>query len=364
MPREKILFLIGSPNQTTQMHKISLHLKEFDCFFSQIFDDDPVVQWGVKRGWLEHTVLSGEFKRKADEYLRMHGLRNDFEGREFRGEYKLIVCCSDMIIPRCFKNHKKIWVQEGMIDKISWRSVIVKKLRLYRWMTLDTSLNGSSNICDIYCAASEGYKAFFTAMGTRAEKLIVTGMPNHDNIADYAKLTFPYRNFVLAATSDIRECYGLDDRISFIRKCVRIANGRVLIFKLHPNEKMNRAKQEIARHAPKAIIFEEGNINNMIVHCDELITQYSTVVYTGLVLGKKVHSYFSEQYLLQMAPLQNGGRSAETIANICQNYISFHGAGPDFLEKYKTSGAVSKEHAFVSKERITITKEILNTVNL
>jgi hypothetical protein len=30
----------------------------------------------------------------------------------------------------------------------------------------------------------------------------------------------------------------------------------------------------------------------MIANCSTLITQYSTVVYTGIALGKEVHSYF------------------------------------------------------------------------
>jgi hypothetical protein len=69
------------------------------------------------------------------------------------------------------------------------------------------------------------------------------------------------------------------------------------------------------------LIYRTGNTNHMIANCAELITQYSTVVYVGLALGKKVHSYFKLSELMRLAPLQNGGNSALTIANICKGFL-------------------------------------------
>jgi hypothetical protein len=54
----------------------------------------------------------------------------------------------------------------------------------------------------------------------------------------------------------------------------------------------------------------------MIANCDVLVTQYSTVVYTGIVLGKKVFSHFDYGELVKQVPLQNGGTSAINIAGI------------------------------------------------
>ena len=48
-------------------------------------------------------------------------------------------------------------------------------------------------------------------------------------------------------------------RENFIRKCIEIAAGRQLIFKLHPTEKAKRVKNEIRKIAPQALIFTEGN---------------------------------------------------------------------------------------------------------
>jgi hypothetical protein len=62
----------------------------------------------------------------------------------------------------------------------------------------------------------------------------------------------------------------------------------------------------------------------MIANCCELITQYSTVVYVGLALGKKVHSYFDLDELKRLAPIQNGGTSAANIAKICRGILQPH----------------------------------------
>jgi len=202
-------------------------------------------------------------------------------------------------------------------------------------MTLSTSLNGSMNLCDVYCVASEGYKDRFSEMGTDKAKIITTGMPNFDNIVSYHNNDFPLHNYVLVCTSDIRECYGIDYRKKFIKRSVEIANGRQIIFKLHPNEVMDRAVAEIKECAPAdALIYTSGNTNHMVANCDVLITQYSTLTYVGLELGKEVHSYFDINELKRLAPLQNGATSAKKIADVCKNYVEYTGDTRFFIENY------------------------------
>jgi len=70
---KKILFTIGSPNQASQMHQIASLLPEYDCYFTQLYSKHPVVKWFMARGYLETTILSGEFKRKGDAFLQRHG---------------------------------------------------------------------------------------------------------------------------------------------------------------------------------------------------------------------------------------------------------------------------------------------------
>jgi hypothetical protein len=81
------------------------------------------------------------------------------------------------------------------------------------------------------------------------------------------------------------------------------------------------------------MIFTDGITDHMIANCEELITQYSTVVYTGIALGKKVHSFFDVEQLKKLAPIQNGGTSAVNIADMIRRYIEFKGTHKEFLEK-------------------------------
>lgn len=232
---------------------------------------------------------------------------------------------------------KTIWVQEGMTDPITDWGKMMWRLGLPGYFAANTAFNGCSNICDVYCAASDGYREQFTDRGTDPAKIFVTGIPNYDHAAAFLSNDFPHRGFVLVATSDIRETFNKDDRPAFIRNCVRIANGRQLIFKLHPNEKKERAVSEIRQWAPSALIFTEGNTEHMIANCEELITQYSTVVYIGIALGKKVHSYFDVEELRKLTPIQNGGISAMIIADVCRRYIEFRGRKEEFLRLQRTS---------------------------
>jgi len=343
MAKKKILFIIGSPNQTSQMHQISSFLKDdYDCWFSQFYPDYGFEKFYLRTGMLEHTIMAGEFKKKADNYLRENGLQNDYRGE--RNQYDMTLFCNDLIVPRNLRKGKTVWVQEGMIDKVTAWSKIVRASRFIpRYLAMGTSLNGSSNLCDIYCVGSEGYRKFFTQMGSDPGKMITTGIVNFDNVKQFENNQFPYNDYVMVATSDSRETYGSDNRMQFLHQCVKIAAGRKLLFKLHPNENFKRAVAEIQSVAPAdSLIFTDGNSNHMVANCCELITQWSTLVYVGIVLGKKVHSYFDVEELKRLTPQQNGGVSAEKIAEICANYMEFKGTGRDFVSQHKSSLGIRK----------------------
>lgn len=330
-PRKKILFIIGSPNQTSQMHQIASQLSEYDCFFSQLYTRHPVIKAALRWGILDTTILGGEFRRKGDAYLEKHGLRNDYAQEVYHNRYDLTVLCSDLLVTNELRRGKTVWVQEGMTDPVSSWGKMTWRLGLPGYWARNTAFNGAGNICDIYCAASAGYKDQFSRYGTDANKIVVTGIPNYDNASVLLNNDFPRHGYVMVATSDIRECFNKDDRPAFIRECVRIAAGRPLLFKLHPNELKERAIAEIRQWAPAASIYTDGNTEQMIANCDELITQYSTVVYIGIALGKKVHSYFDVDELRRLAPVQNAGISAANIASICRRYIEFKGTKDEFL---------------------------------
>jgi hypothetical protein len=221
-----------------------------------------------------------------------------------------------------------------MIDPFTKISKLIKKLKLPRYLSIGTSLNGTSNLCDIYCTASLGYRDYIIKHGTDASKVVVTGIPNYDNLEQFRQNDFPYRDYVMVATSDMRETYRPEDRLAFLQSCVDIAAGRRLLIKLHPNEQISRAVREIKSVCPEdTLIYSDGVTNEMIANCVELITQYSTVVYAGIALGKQVHSYFDLDELNSLLPIQNGGSSAENIANICRDYVVDTGSKDMFISQ-------------------------------
>jgi hypothetical protein len=321
-------------NQTSQMHQISQHLTDYDCWFSQFFTDSLFLNAIIKyTPILNKTIFSGQFRENSEKYLQENGVNIDYQAK--KNKYDLVVYCTDLHIPKRLRTSKLVWVQEGMTDKYNLFSKIVHALRLPPIILGNTSLNGSSNICDVYCAGSEGYKEQFAKLGTSAEKIIVTGIPNYDNVRQFFDNDFPYKNYVMVATTDMRETYRYENRPAFIRKAVKIANGRQLLFKFHPNENFDRAEAEIKKYAPAGtLIYRSGNTNHMIANCTELITQYSTVVYVGLALGKKVHSYFDINQLKKLAPIQNGGVSALNIANICRNILGYSAVEEQLYEYF------------------------------
>jgi hypothetical protein len=128
----------------------------------------------------------------------------------------------------------------------------------------------------------------------------------------------------------------------------QIAAGRKTIFKLHPNEIVERATKEIRKYFPDELIFTDGNVHHMIANCDVLVAQNSSVIYTALALGKEVHSYLDQDSLKRLTPIQNGGRSMERIAEVCRHLIYTplpnikwsKSKSQQFQRKWKTSSAI------------------------
>ncbi|HEX2982628.1 MAG TPA: hypothetical protein VHO28_03700 [Ignavibacteriales bacterium] len=316
--KKKILYICGSLNQTTMMHKISAHLNEFDNYFTPYFADGYVGSL-EKTGLLNFTILGGQFKENTLKYLNARNLQVDSRGSA--NNYDLIFTCSDLIIPKSIRGKKLILVQEGMTDPEGIAYHLVKYLKLPRYMA-STSATGLSDAYDYFCVASEGYKELFIRKGVKKEKLIATGIPNFDDAARHLNNDFPHKHYVLAATSDTRETFKYENRKKFISHVVDVAGGRKVIFKLHPNENVMRATEEINKYAPEAIVYSNGNTNHMIANCDVLITRFSSVVYIGIALGKEVHSEFNLDELKRMTPIQNGGASACNIALLARKALA------------------------------------------
>jgi len=315
--RKKILFICGSRNQTTQMHQISEYLKqEYDCWFTPFYATGHV-EFLRKIGLTEMTIMGREFVERCINYFQEHDLNIDYQGAF--NSYDAVITCADLVIPRNIRNKKLILVQEGMTDPENLTYYLAKYKLLPRWAA-STATMGLSDAYDKFCIASEGYKELFIRKGVNPEKLIVTGIPNFDNCKKYLNNSFPHKNFVLVCTSDARETFKYENRKNTILNAVKIARGKPMIFKLHPNENHRRAMKEINTYAPAALIYTSGSAEEMIANCDTLITQFSSTVYVGIALGKTVYSNFDVKELQKLMPIQNNS-SAKNIANVCRALI-------------------------------------------
>ena len=304
-------------NQTTMLHQISMHLSDYDSYFSPYYADGFIGKI-AQTHLLDFSVLGGQFRERTIKYLRSNKLNIDFGGK--LNNYDIVIICSDLVVPKNILNKRVILVQEGMTDPENFIYYLVKGLDLPRWLA-STSTTGLSDCYDKFCVASDGYKELFIRKGIKPEKIVVTGIPNFDNCKQYLDNDFPYKNFVLVATSDMRETYKYENRKKFIKRAVKIANGRQLIFKLHPNEFIERATQEINMYAPGALVYSQGKTEEMIANCNVLITRYSSVVFVGLALGKEVYSEFDLGELKKLMPLQNGGISSYNIAMVVEELL-------------------------------------------
>jgi hypothetical protein len=315
--RKRIFFICGSMNQTTQMHQISKHLSDYEHSFSPYYCHgfEEILR---RLGLIEFTIAGKKVVGRCRTYLQNHDLPIDYQGKN--RPYDLVVTCSDVFLQRNIRDSRIVLVQEGITDPESILYQLAKRFRfLPRWMA-GTAMTGLSDAYRAFCVASDGYREFFIRKGVRSEKIVVTGIPNFDNCRRYCTNDFPYRHYVLACTSPLRELFRREDREAFIRRAVEIAGGRRLIFKLHPIENVERATREIRAHAPEATVFATGSAEEMIANCDVLITRFSSTAFVGVALGKETYSDFDMDELRRLMPLQNDS-AALNIANVCRRVL-------------------------------------------
>ncbi len=313
----RVLFICGSINQTTQLHQIADQLPEVEPFFTPYYGG-PILDFARKAHLCEFSIGGTKLTRRCLDYLERHQLNIDLHGR--RGDYDLAVTCSDVVVPDNVREIPILLVQEGIPDPDNIFSYLVRKFpSLPHWIA-GTATTGLSHAYDRFCVASEGYKRYFAGRGVDERKLVVTGIPNFDNCAAHLNNDFPHHGYALVCTSDARETLKLDKRSAFIKWAVEKSGGRPMIFKLHPNENVKRATAEINRWVPGALVFSAGDTNAMIANSEVLITQYSSVVFVGLALGKECHSYHRMEELVELVPEQNR-EAAQKIAQVCRELL-------------------------------------------
>ena len=315
--RKKILFVCGSMNQTTQMHQISEHLREYDQWFTPFFSDGLLGK-ASDMGMLEFTIMGKRRASKAIDYLASHNFQLDIGGARHR--YDLVVTCTDLIVPKHLKRSKIVLVQEGMTEP---ETILFHLARNFRWVPrwiAGTATTGLSDTYEKFCVASEGYRDLFVQKGVRPEKIEVTSIPNFDHCERFLENDFEHRDYVLVCTSDNRETFIYENRKRNIRKYLDMADGRQLLFKLHPNENISRATKEIELHAPGSFVYAEGKTEEMIANSQMMIAQFSSTIFVGSALNKPVYCGLEPGYLKRLTPLQNRS-AARKIAGVCREVI-------------------------------------------
>ena len=314
---KKILFVCGSMNQTTQMHQIASHLGDYEQWFTPFFSDGLLGK-ASDLGMLEFTIMGRKRSGRAVDYLVSHDLKIDAGGALH--PYDLVVTCTDLIVPKHFRSRKVVLVQEGMTEP---ETVLFHLARNFRWVPrwiAGTSTTGLSDAYDRFCVASEGYREVFIRKGVNPDKIEVTSIPNFDNCAQYLVNDFPHRDYVLVCTSDNRETFIYENRRKNIEKYLEMADGRQLLFKLHPNENVERATREIELYAPESLVFSEGRTEEMIANSQMMIAQFSSTIFVASALNKPVHCGLDPEVLKALTPLQNRS-AARKIADVCRQVI-------------------------------------------
>ena len=314
---ENILFICGSLNQTTMMHKIATQLEECNCFFTPYYADG-MEDFAARIGLLNFCVLGGRHLQETKAYLADNNLMIDYRGKNHK--YDLVVTCSDLIVPNNIRGKRLVLVQEGITEPEGFTYQLVRRFKLPRYLA-NTATTGLSNAYDIFCVASHGYREHFIKKGVRPEKIAVSGIPNFDNLSSWHENDFPFHDYALVVTSPLRETFRRDDRMAFLQRCIQIAQGRPLIFKLHPTENAKRATREIHQLIPDARVFTHGNVNPMIANASVVITQQSTSTFVAIALGKEVYTNLDIDELKHLLPIQNGGVSARKIAGISHRLL-------------------------------------------
>jgi len=322
--KPRVLFICGSINQTTQLHAVFRSLPEVDAFFTPFYAERYVTLMR-ELGLLESTIGGHKLRNRCLRYLEKHGLAVDVDGA--RGDYDLIVTGTDVVMPHNIDGAPVIVVQEGILDPRGFAWPLVSRFPnlVPRWL-VGTAASGLSGKYDKFCVASQGYRDLFVSRGAAPDRVVVTGIPNFDDCAAHSKNDFPHRDYVLVCTSDSRETLKWHNRKRFIRRALRIAGKRKLVFKLHPNENFARARREIERYAPAASVYVEGPTEAMIANCSTLITEWSSVAFVGIALGKEVFSSNSMAELRRLMPEQNR-EAARRIADVCREVLRL--AKPD-----------------------------------
>jgi hypothetical protein len=209
---------------------------------------------------------------------------------------------------------------------------------------------------DYFCVASEGFRIQFIERGVNPNKIRVTGIPNFDDFEKLRNLDFEHKNFVLVATSDVRETTKYENRKKFLLNAKKIAGDKKIIVKLHPNELVKKRTEEVKKYLPEALVYHGVSIDPMIANCDALITRFSSTIFPAIALRKEVYCDIDLSEIKRLFPIQNGGTSAKAIAEVAKELLASTKPVVRVKEKDKYMEDLKFEVKYLLKQKLVRAK--------
>src|SRR5215831_3596196 len=169
MAQKTVLLICGTLNQTRTMLRIGAELTEHRCYYTPFYCDGHLLR-ASQRGQLDFTVLAGPLRQRTVNLLGEAGVPIDDRGE--RHYYDLVVTCTDLIVQNNLENRRIVLVQEGLTEPegiLFWLARYAGIPRVFA----NTAAFGLSDRYEMFCVASEGYRALFEAKGVRPEKIVV-----------------------------------------------------------------------------------------------------------------------------------------------------------------------------------------------
>jgi len=166
------------------------------------FFADGLVDAASRIGLTDFSILGGRHRRATETFLEENHLPIDFGGKAH--EYDAVITGTDLIVPRNIRSKRLILVQEGMTEEEDLLYTLVRYLKFPRFIANNGLLPDYLMLMTFFVWLQEVYRDLFIRKGVHPEKIIVTGIPNYDNAAQYYNNDFPMRGYALVATSSIR----------------------------------------------------------------------------------------------------------------------------------------------------------------
>jgi len=319
----RCLFLCTTPYNASALREVALALPGWDCRFAPFYSQPTAAYRQLLRaGLIDKTPLAAHLHDSVVQKIRQLGLLHDRNHVGGLRDYDLVVLGNDFFIPQDLRGfYPKVLVQEGWVWPFAWRRRVVASARL---PSILASANGSglSHKYTYFCVASEGYREAF-APKIPLGRMVVTGLPLLDRVRDELG-SFVDRSrsvdYVLLATHPGREYYEGERRLALLKRTRAIAAGRRIVVKFHPQEKQDRARREVEKVLPEAMVAAETDVRPLIANCAALVTTYSTVIFYAMLMNKPVFSSYSEAHIEKLLPEQNGD-AASRIAAVCRRAI-------------------------------------------